>query len=191
MATKKSAGKRPPRPVAKTKSGPKPKPDSFETRYERAQRSRNAARNDMRPLNGPASSSGATRYVREMDNLDRLNSEFSLASKKKKTAEKPLKTGPSAPRRGARYLTKAESKAASKGSKSGFYNNTYPNRQTWGKVDLNQDGSPTMGSRGPTGFGKTADRRNALKLPKSSSSSSAMGGKYPPKKKAPMKGKKY
>ncbi len=30
--------------------------------------------------------------------------------------KKPLKTGPSAPRRGARYLTQAETKEASKGS---------------------------------------------------------------------------
>ena len=112
-------------------------------------------------------------------------------AEKRPVPKKPLKTGPSAPRRGARYLTQAESKAASKGSGIGYYNDTRPGRQSWGKVDRNQDGSPTMGSLGPTGFGKTADRKNALKITKSSRSSSAMGGKYPPKKKASPRGKKY
>ena len=91
MAAKKSAGKR---PVAKTKAGgkPPPGPDSFAKRYERVQKSRNAARNDMRPWNGPASSSGATRYVREMDNMYKLDSEFYLASQKKKTAARNAKS---------------------------------------------------------------------------------------------------
>ena len=200
MATKKSAGTRPPRPVAKTKAGGKPKQDSFaelQKQYLQAQKSRNAARNDMRPWNGPASSSGATRYVREMDNLNRLSSEFSLASKKKKTAaKKPLKTGPSAPRRGARYLTQAESKAASKGSgyktkdiKCSDERKTRPGRQGMYSCDIDAKGRDIMVYGGPTGFGETAYK--APKKVKSSRSSSAMGGKYPPKKKASPRGKKY
>ena len=110
--------------------------------------------------------------------------------------KKPLKTGPSAPRRGARYLTQAESKAASKGSgyktkdiKYSDEKQTRPGRQGMYSGDIDAKGRDIMVYGGPTGFGQTAYK--APKKVKSSRSSSAMGGKYPPKKKASPRGKKY
>ena len=117
-------------------------------------------------------------------------------AEKRPVPKKSMKTGPSAPRRGARYLTQAESKAASKGSgyktkniKYSDEKQTRPGRQGMYSGDIDAKGRDIMVYGGPTGFGETAYK--APKKVKSSSSSSAMGGKYPPKKKASPKGKKY
>ena len=85
----------------------------------------------------------------------------------KKPVKKVAKSSSRKPPKGARYLTQAESKAASKGSgyktKDVKYNDerkTRPGRQGMYSGDIDAKGRDIMVYGGPTGFGQTAPRKS-------------------------------
>ena len=91
----------------------------------------------------------------------------------KRPVKKVAKSSSRKPPKGARYLTQAESKAASKGSgyktKDVKYNDerkTRPGRQSLYAGDVDAKGKDIMVYGGPTGFGQTAYKAPKKKLPR-------------------------